>query len=202
MEQHRPSAVLRSLRRMPTRRDVLRGLAGAAVGLTILRAPDTGEAKKKRRKHKPKKPKLQRNEFGCVAVGRHCLGNSANCCSGICEGKKPKKGKKDTSVCVAHDNAGVCFPDADFCTIGQRVLCNPANVNCICLLTTGNADFCGDVTGSENPDAICRDCVRDTDCQDEFGPGAACVVVGGVCSTACPDTGRKACIRPCPAEAP
>jgi hypothetical protein len=199
MEQLRRLTLLQCFNSMPTRRDVLHGLAGTAVGLASLPTPDTGEARKKR-KHKRKKPKLRRNEFGCVNVGGHCLGNSANCCSGICEGQKPKQGKKDSSVCVAHDTADICFPDNDTCVLGGGVLCNLDVENCVCLLTTGNAGFCGDFSGGH--DEKCRVCAKDSDCQPEFGPGAACVVFGGFCSAACADTGRTACIRPCPAAAP
>jgi hypothetical protein len=152
-------------------------------------------ARKRHRKHKHRKPKLQRNHFGCVAVGGTCLGDNANCCSGICEGKKPKKGKKDTSVCAAHDTAGTCSSDTDTCTIGQSVNCAD-NPSCICLLTTGNAGFCGDASGGRG--SQCRNCIRDTDCQQEFGPGAACIVFGGTCSDACPDTGHRLCYSPCP----
>jgi hypothetical protein len=193
MKQHSFPVLARALAFIPSRRDVLRGFTGAALGLTMLRAPDPGEAKNRKRKHKHKKPKLQRNEFGCVDVGGNCLGNSANCCSGICEGKKPKKGKKDTSVCVAHDDAGICFVDSDTCTVGTNVLCNADNDKCFCVLTTGNAGFCGDFSA----DVPCRDCAKDAECQEEFGPGAACVFLGGICSSLCPATGRTACIRPC-----
>jgi hypothetical protein len=200
MNHHPISALARVFTFIQSRRDVVRGLAGAAVGLTVLHAPDTGEAKKKHRKHRRRKLKLQRNEFGCVDVGGHCLGNDANCCSGIGDGRKPKKGKKDSSVCVAHDDAGVCFADTDTCTIGHNVPCDLDNELCACLITTGNAGFCGDF--SDGLESQCRNCVRDTDCQEEFGPGAACVFLGSVCSVICADTGRRACARPCPPEAP
>jgi hypothetical protein len=189
----------RSFAVRPSRRDVLRGLSGAGLGLAALRPLEVMLAKKKR-KDKGKKPKLQRNEFGCVNVGGKCRGNSANCCSGICEGRKPKRGKKDTSVCVAHDS-GVCFPENDTCTVGGNVRCGSDNENCFCVLSTGNAGFCGDLSYTGGTDSFCRECSRDIDCQGEFGPGAACVFLGGVCSSLCAATGRTACIRRCPDEA-
>jgi hypothetical protein len=202
MDSERFDDITRLLTVLPSRRDVLRGLAGAGLGLALVRTPHFAGARKKRKhKKKDKKPKLTRNEFGCVDVGGNCLGNSANCCSGICEGTGPKKGKKDKSVCVAHDS-GVCFADSDTCTVGQQVQCHPVRDDCSCVLTTGNAGFCGDFGFSGGPDSVCRECVRDTDCQAEFGPGAACVFLGGICSPACADTGRTACIRPCAEEAP
>jgi hypothetical protein len=64
------------------------------------------------------------------------------------------------------------------------------------LLTTGNAGFCAALQGF-TPAQFCRFCSTDTDCQDEFGPGAACVILKGICSAACASTGRTACMRPC-----
>jgi hypothetical protein len=179
------------------RRSVVRGLAGAAHGLTVLRWPDAASAKKKKHKPKNTKPTLKRNAFGCVDVGGTCRGNDDNCCSGICEGEKPRKGKKDTSVCVGHDNAGVCFPDSDSCTLGLDVPCSLDNPACSCVLTTGNAGFCGDFSSD-----LCRTCTRDTDCQADLGPGAACVVLAGACSFGCAATGRTACVPSCSGAAP
>jgi hypothetical protein len=172
-----------------------RGLAGAS-GLLAIDIPGLAEAKKKKRKNK----KITRNEFGCVNVGGKCQGKSANCCSGICQGKKPKRGKKDTSLCVAHDNLGICFADSDTCTVGLEVPCNPDNPACSCVLTTGNAGFCGDFTAGIP--AVCRVCARDADCQADLGPGAACVFLGGICSPLCAATGRTACVPACAVEAP
>ncbi len=180
---------------VPSRRDVLRGLFGAGLSVGFARGlPDAAAARKKgKHKHK-KKPKLQRNAFGCVDVGGKCMGHSANCCSGVCEGEKPKKGKRDTSVCVAHDDAGICFPNDSF-TVDEDFPCSTSNEFCFCALTTGNAGFCGEFGFAA--DSPCRNCFKDADCQIEFGPGAACVVLGAPGSAICPDTGRRACIRPC-----
>ncbi|MGH2617744.1 MAG: hypothetical protein ACRDJC_21155, partial [Thermomicrobiales bacterium] len=75
------------------------GSAIAALGLMAAGFPRRVEAKKR------KKPRP--NEFGCLNVGQTCGGRSERCCSSICQGKKPKKGKKDRSRCVAH-NVGGC----------------------------------------------------------------------------------------------
>ena len=192
MDQMHFSAVARTLTEMPSRRDVLRGLGAAGLGLGGLRLPDLAMAKKRRKKKgkKPKKPKP--NAFGCLNVGQPCNGDSTQCCSGICEGTAPKKGKKDSSRCVAHDT-GICRgPASDTCSTGAAHACNSA-VTCACLLTTGNGGFCGD--GGR---ALCQDCSRDSDCEEELGDGAACVVLGGICEDLCPDTGGTACVPPCP----
>lgn len=139
----------------------------------------------KRGKKKPKK-KLALNAFGCVDVGQPCRGNSTNCCSGICQGKKPKKGKKDRSTCVAHD-ASTCLP-------GQQIVdCGAADVACTtsagepgaCTTTTGNAPYCAE-------SGTCFPCTRDADCQAVCGPQAACAPCAAVCAA----KGGTACFGP------
>jgi len=145
-----------------------------------------GKTKKKRTASPPQLPPPPPfNSFGCLDVGQACQGDSTLCCSGRCD--------PGTATCVAHD-AGICFADADICAIGAQVKCTPSNPQCTCLKTTGNAGFCGDLT---QVDKSCRLCSSDMDCQAEFGAGAACVVLGGICTAICGATGRTACVRPC-----
>jgi hypothetical protein len=186
MDADRFDRFARSLATAHTRR---RALAATLGGLLTLGALP-GEAKK----GKGKKKKSKTNAFGCVDVGKACRGRNGKCCSGICQGKKPKKGKKDRSKCVAH-NAGICIAEADTCTVGTDVPCNPSNPSCFCTLTTGNAGFCAAFSGG--PAGHCRVCRKDTDCAAEFGAGAACLVLGGACTTLCLATGRTACAPPC-----
>lgn len=169
MDASRFDYLTRSLTDMPSRRGLLRGLSAAALGLAAIRIPDGVGAKKKRKK------KVVRNAFGCVDVGGKCRGKDANCCSGICQGKKPKQGKKDTSTCVAH-NEGECQAGQDSC-LETDVLCGEFGD---CFSTTGKAGFCG-------ADADCVVCQKDADCEPIKGQGAACVVCA-VCAgtgTAC-----------------
>ncbi len=197
MDQQRLTTWTSSVRSLPSRRDVLRGLAGAGLGLGSLRLSNDVVAEKHTRKLKKDKKKKRSqavvNQYGCLNVGQPCRGDSTRCCSGICQGAAPKKGKPDTSRCVAH-NTSICKVTSDSCTTGLPVRCHATDPYRICLRTTGNAGFC-----AENPagEPRCRNCRRDTDCQAEFGPGAACVVLGGLCTTACLATGRTACLRPC-----
>lgn len=194
MDGNRFDHVTRSLFAASSRRGLLHGLVGIALGTVVATLPIATSAKKKN-----KKKKIDRNAFGCVNVGNKCAGKDGNCCSGICEGKKPKKAqkgkkaKKDKSSCLAH-NAGICTPAMDTCIAGN-VPCNPANDKCFCALTTGNAGFCGDFAAG--PIALCRVCKTDPDCEAEFGDGAACIVMGGVCAAFCPATGNTACAPPC-----
>jgi hypothetical protein len=157
----------RSLQRHIARRTALGVLGGGLAALLTRVGPGDASARKKQ-KHK-KKPKL--NEFGCVNVGGKCRGKNGLCCSGICQGKKPKKGKKDKSKCVAH-NTGGCQPGEDACN-AVDVPCNGGSgFPGLCLRTTGQAGFCGGSTD-------CRDCRKDSDCEATDGPGAACVVCPG-----------------------
>jgi hypothetical protein len=162
----------------PTRRTVLIGLA-AALGLAV--SPAAGGAKKRQRRKK----KLKLNRFGCVDVGKPCRGNSANCCSGICEGRKPKKGKRDKSRCVAH-NVGACTPENDTCLVETGNFCNPEKKFAACYRTTGNASFCGNAAVGG-----CIECRTDADCLD-FGAGSACVV----CPTCAVYGLETSCISP------
>jgi hypothetical protein len=157
----------RTVRNLSSRRGFMRGIA-VATGLVAIHAPDAAGAKKK------KKNKLKVNKYGCVNVGGKCRGQDKNCCSGRCQGKQPKKGKKDKSRCVAH-NVLDCPPAADECQ-DTGVACG-TTLPGTCFRTTGRASFCA-FTG------ICKPCQKDTDC----GPGGACAVCpgcGGIADTAC-----------------
>lgn len=171
-----------ALTRLHAGRLARRGLLRAPVVAFLLagggRSAPASAKKKKRKK------KLVRNEFGCVDVGNACRGNDANCCSGICDGATPKKGKKDQSRCVAH-NTGECLADQDSC-VGKRKPCGPLGAG-DCLRTTGKASFCGRTEGSGE----CTDCKTDADCIAEFGPGSACVVCGF-----CDENGGTTCFPP------
>jgi hypothetical protein len=134
--------------------------------------PDGASAKKR-------KKKIKRNAFGCVNVGGKCRGKNAVCCSGICQGKKPKKGERDKSRCVAHDQTS--------CQAGQTTnACGGVNVLCTtstgepggaCLTTTGGAGYCA---ASIDCPTQAINCTNDADCRERCGPRAGCVL--------CPDS--------------
>jgi hypothetical protein len=176
MDTNRFNEVASVLAAVPSRRDIVRGLFATGLGFGARRLPEAAAAKKKRKK-KPQKPSL--NAFGCVNIGGTCRGNDDNCCSGLCQGKKPKKGRKDTSTCVAH-NTGGCTAERSACFTGnESSLCGPA---AICLATTGNAGFCAASVFSQ--EVNCRPCGKDQDCEAAgFGQGSACVLVNqGFCA--------------------
>jgi hypothetical protein len=162
MDGSRFDSMTRLLAGTSPRRSVLLGLASAVLGLSGARRPNGASAKKSKR--------LERNAFGCVNVGGTCRGRDKNCCSGRCQGKKPKKGERDRSRCVAHDE--------DTCKKGQNLTgCGGQTVHCTtstggtgaCRTTTGNAGYC-------SGDGQCRRCRKDADCRPFCGPKAACVV--------------------------
>jgi hypothetical protein len=166
VDKMRFDLLTRSLADRSSRRGIAGGIAGTALGLVAMRLPGIAEGKEK------KAPKF--NTFGCVNVGGKCRGKSGLCCSGICEGKKPKKGKKDKSRCIAH-NSGECQPGEDVC-LGNQVECGK---DAVCARTTGNAPVC--VTQGVG---VCTECSKDSECQVLFGAGAACII----CPLTCAET--------------
>ncbi len=167
------------------------GLGGASPF-----SADTAEGKnRKRRKRKKPKP----NDFGCLNVGQACGGQDSRCCSGICAGKKPKKGKNDKRRCVAH-NVGGCTLDRSVCFIPTPTvaLCS---TTALCMTTTGNAPFCAE-NKDFNQQVNCHPCGKDTDCEAlGFGAGAACVVLRteGACLDGCEgvnESSGTACFPP------
>ena len=157
MDRQRFDNLTRAVSALLSRRTLAGALAFGALGL-----PQITDAKKRR--HKRKK-KIDRNEFGCVDVGKRCAKNK-QCCSSICKGKHGKK------TCRAHD--------ASTCQAGQlNVNCGGVDVDCtngdgnpgICNTTTGNAPYCA----SSYYAVACR---MDADCQPFCGPRAACLTCG------------------------
>jgi hypothetical protein len=106
--------------------------------------------------------------------GKACRGKDGNCCSGICQGKNPKRGKKDKSRCVAHDSSTCQAGDnGEICGGLENVSCTTSTGDPgLCHTTTGNAGYC--------PSFLqCAVCQRDSDCEEIFGAGAACLLCGG-----------------------
>jgi hypothetical protein len=195
MNHHRLPALACSLTNLPSRRDVLHGLAGMGLAFGVASLPDAAEAKKKRkRKKKDKKPKP--NAFDCLSVGKTCM-NADQCCSGICEGKKGKR------KCRAH-GAGTCEQDvAAICQSGTPITTSCNNrADCACFRTTAGSSFCAELFCGEEGCSECADCQRDADCVAlGFPPEAACAPVSaGACAGIC--DGGMACMLPCGVELP
>lgn len=154
MDAERFDDLTRSLISSPSRRGVLRGLAGAALGQVILLGGARSGAAQTRTEQR-----FRINKFGCVNVGEKCFGRDSKCCSGICQGNGNR------SRCVAH-NAGGCTTDDSSC---PRPI--PCGVEGECYRTTGKAGFCG-----EGGACDCHPCSKDKDCEKDYGKGAACIV--------------------------
>jgi hypothetical protein len=165
---------------MPSRRHLLRGLVAVGVGLGGLLLPGVAGARKTRTRTREKR---RRNPIGCVNVGKPCRGNDRLCCSGICQGKKPKKGKRDTSRCAAHDATTCQAGDQDpGCTVAELVICTTSTGYAgICATTTGNAGYC-------HASTTCFACATDAECKAVCGARAACLPC-----TACAATGGTMC---------
>ncbi len=176
VDENRFDALARRAAGRFSRRDALGLALGSLLGPLAL-----GESEARNRKGGRKNKKPPFNAFGCLDVGKACNGNNALCCSGICQGKKSKRGRKDRSQCVAH-NTGACQANQDSCANGEI----PCGEGGICFRTTGQASFCG-IENLGN----CVVCARDTDCEPVFGAGAACVV----CDE-CDDTQGTGCVPP------
>jgi hypothetical protein len=175
MDAARFDALARTLGDGASRRMVLGGVL-TTLGLGTLPAGETAKAKNRRQQ-------LKRNQFGCVNVGGKCRGKASNCCSGICQGKKPKRGERDKSRCVGHD-AATCLPGQTACDgTGGFVPCTTsAGEAGDCYTTTGNAAYCSTSTA-------CVSCRTDVDCRPFCGPQAACTP----CAVGCEQTGGTAC---------
>jgi hypothetical protein len=177
-------ALARTLISIASRRQLLRGLVAAGFGVDVARSPALVDARRKRkRKHKKKEKKATPNEFGCFEVGDPCK-SEADCCSGICEGKK----------CRAHDT-GTCNQKAPgTCEAGNplETLCN-GRTDCACLRTTADSNACAQL-GTD----ACADCQKDADCAAlGFPPGTACAPFAGdlACTGVC-ESGMV-CTVPC-----
>lgn len=170
-----------------TRRGIFSEIAAALALGSIL--PRVAEAKQSSRKNrKTRKKPLVFNAFGCIDVGQRCRGSGANCCSGICNGRKPKKGERDKSRCVAHDT-GECTATDRKCASGPCTTTVGRAGGC--TTTTGNAPYCADLISG-------FPCSRDADCQPYCGPLAACIV----CVTAASPEGVLHCAGPGECNAP
>jgi hypothetical protein len=206
MDGERFDRLTRAATQVATRRGLLRSGAFGLTGVLGLRLAELGSAtarhplknnhhhgNKGKGKGKGKQPNGPKpNAFGCLNVGQHCRGQDSKCCSGICKGQKPKPGKPDRSRCVGH-NQGSCLDGTDYCAARSAATqCTPT---ALCLPTTGNGTFCGEVVNPAfNPAVNCKLCNRDSDCIAAGFPGSACVFFS--CSGLCAATQNRACLPP------
>jgi hypothetical protein len=184
MDGKRFDSLAKKIGRRRSRRDAFQALATAALAAAATRiglGAESAEAQV-----------AVEQRFNCKAVGEKCNGKDSACCSGRCQGKGAKKGRKrkngkrrkdrpDRSKCIAHDQ-GSCTGTQDTCDTGKRVACG-SGTGGGCLQTTGKANFCGQVqTGTTPPRLKCEVCEKDSDCVNKgYGRDAACVVCESSC---------------------
>lgn len=177
MHPLRKTSIPTNLAEVPSRRDLLRGLAGIGLGLGLAGRAESGSARKhkrKRRKQRNNRQKVTTNDFGCVDVGGLCQ-NADQCCSGLCTGEKNQK------TCQAHHQS-TCQPGATVCAPPYTECSTTDGHTGVCGTTTGNAGYCA-ARGD------CFPCHRDVDCEPFYGKGAACAI----CAQ-CGVTGGTVCL--------
>jgi hypothetical protein len=162
MNQNRFATLTHTVTRVPSRRDLLRGLAATGLGLGTARLPRPVQAHTR----PTEEATALTNQYGCLNVGARCK-RARQCCSGVCTRRNGKK------TCRAHHRGG-CAATSDSCQ--EPVTCETSGY---CFRTTGNASFCGELSGT------CSDCAKDIDCEPTLGPGAACVVCAECAGTTC-----------------
>jgi hypothetical protein len=184
MHATRFDALTRSLGTGASRRGFL-GAVLTTVGLGLLGPAGVVAKDRKKKKKKKRRKGPSPNFFGCLNVGQKCRGKDSKCCSGICQGKKPKKGKRDRSKCVGHDES-TCLAgqQAPNCSGAAFVACTTsAGLDGICATTTGKAAYCFGAGG-------CFPCKRDRDCHAVCGPRSACIS----CRADCAPLSDTACV--------
>jgi hypothetical protein len=201
MDSKRFDSLARTVGRRRSRRSAFQALAAAALTAASARVGLSEE------------PAVAADEvtverhFGCLNVGQACNGDDGKCCSGRCEGKPARRGKRtkngtrrrdrtDQSKCVAHDEAE-CTTGQDTCSDASNGVAVPCGFRGrgACFQTTGNAGFCGRIEGGNPPRFRCEECTKDSECVAlGYGADSACVV----CETDCQFRTKNAtaCVGP------
>jgi hypothetical protein len=149
MGQQRLATLTHALRRVPSRRDILRGLGGAGLGLSAGWLPDAAAAKKKRKKkNKTKKktatppctPKCGRKQCGNDGCGGSCGECAAGqvCRSGTCCTPEPPD-VTCAGRCGTVADAICHLPVTCTCPSGQECL---SNGSCATACTSSCPGFC------------------------------------------------------------
>ena len=175
MDQHHIAALTRALSRVPSRRDVLRGLAGAGLGLGALRQPETADAKKKRKKKKKTNtaapppptatctPTCRRKVCGGDGCGGSCGSCAAGqlCRSGTCCTPEPPEvtcagrcGQVTGNTC--HEPVACACPSGQECLSNGScaTVCTPSANPCpnctLCGASIEGANHCSGWTYCES----------------------------------------------------
>jgi hypothetical protein len=157
--------------RTPSRREVLRGLAGVGLSLGGLRLSEVEAAKNKPKKRKKRKGKKQ---TPIPSVTPPPVTGP------------PPPGRKVGTCSALRNRCSVVDPGI--------ATCDPANESSACLVTTSGELFCGTLFGFQTS-VNCKACDQDADCVAlGFPPGSACVQLGGQFCNGCEATNNRACL--------
>ena len=187
-EGERLSRLRSTLLGLPSRRDVLRGIAATGIALVSVAAPASAgsKPKRKRKRRKRRQTPAKPNRYGCLSNNAPCR-RASQCCSSVCSGQPGRK------RCRAH-GTGTCNQAVPaFCETSVPTLTHCDNSEfCWCLRTTSGSSYCGSAVTSD-----CAACKRDADCVAlGYPPGSACApFTNGACAGNCP-TGMM-CMAPC-----
>jgi hypothetical protein len=188
VDDRRFDAIVRMLDAIQTRRGTMRG-AAALLGLGLLADPETGEARKRRRR----RGKRKRCRGGTSRCNNRCVDtrtdrNNCGACFKDCD---------DDEACIDGEcvEVRVCPAGEEFCQIAQPLPCGGRDT-CFCSTGSG-ATICGDITR-----AVCSTlgnlCEVDTDCDSVTGPGSVCNLVDDFCTcNVGGPQGFKGCVPRC-----
>ena len=142
MDSHRIAALTRTMTRLPSRRDVLRGLGAAGIGWGVARLPVTAEAKDASQRELDRNPgvadaatntRQEARTVLCTRNGSPCRTQGDNCRSQFClnarftiTAKWTEDADHDAYLFVPRENATTGpSPYIDrFCTPGAQPLCD------------------------------------------------------------------------------
>jgi len=182
MDSQRFDDLTRGLTEVASRRTVLRGLLGAALGglLAQMGIEDAGAA-----------------FADCRALSKRCSRDN-QCCTGRCKRGRctcPMGTTKNPTGGGCTATGGVCPSGRGGNSCGTFVSCGAFDDNgtprtCACFLDANGNPFCG--TNQTPPGTGCDDCTTNDDCD----PGFACVKLSAP-SCGCGEVGGRTCMAAC-----
>jgi hypothetical protein len=192
MDQHHFPAWTRSVRSLPSRRDVVRALAGSGLGLGALRLSDAVAAKNKKKGKKKRKKKNTQQRCTPNCTERTCGNDGCGGSCGTCGSAQVCRG----GACCTPDSfsatcGGRCGTWTNNC--GQPVVCptcpdgRTCSSNGTCAIVCDDPTDCPSVRcngcSNLNTDGV-RQCIADVTTKRcsvtaDCPPGAHCQDLGG-----------------------
>jgi hypothetical protein len=220
MNHHHTARLTRSLTHTPSRRDVLRGLAGSGLSLSVFRL-EAAEGKHKRHKQRKKKKKTQIPSPPATPCTPRCrrkvCGDDG--CGGSCGSCAAVQFCASGTCCTPDPVEETCLVNCDFfqhcplrCdtvrlpgTCGQDVACScPSGQECLSNGTCGkvctvNSDCGGGVSICGNCDPSTegvKSCNAGSDCSEQMCTSTAECPLGTHCQvvSSCPGGTQNRCV--------